>query len=108
MTGDNMVGTPSALTCGDAAVGLDERPTLYSVDATPEERQLRTASARRKRLDAQLAVARSDERVAILAALGSGMRQVQVCSITGFTREYIRRIRAERDGGPSPDTHATG
>jgi hypothetical protein len=77
------------------------------VDATPEERQLRTMSARRKRLDAQLATARTDERVAILAALDSGMRQVQVVSITGFTREYIRRIKAERDGGPSPDARAT-
>lgn len=105
MTGDNTVGTLSALACEDTAVGVDGWPTLYPVDATPEERQLRTASARRKRLDAQLVTARADERAAILAALDSGMRQVQVCSITGFTREYIRRIKAE---SVSPDSRASG
>jgi len=77
------------------------------VDATPEERQLRTMSARRKRLDAQLVTARADERTAILAALDSGIRQVQVCTITGFTREYIRRIKAERDAAPA-DSRASG
>lgn len=107
MTGDNTVGTPSALTCDDDPVGVDGWPTLYPVDATPEERQLRTMSARRKRLDAQLATARAEERDAIVAALDSGMRQVQVVAITGFTREYIRRIKAERDS-PSPDARATG
>ena len=106
MVDDNPVGTLSTLTCGDTPVGLDQWPTLYPVDATPEERTLRTASARRKRLDAQLVAARTDERAAILAALDSGMRQVQVVSITGFTREYIRRIKAEASG--SPESRATG
>jgi hypothetical protein len=77
------------------------------VDATPEERQLRTMSARRKRLDAQLLTARADERAAILAALDSGMRQVQVVSITGFTREYIRRIKAE-SAAPGSGATETG
>lgn len=92
MTGDNTVGTHSGLTCGETSVGLDEWPTLYPVDATPEERKLRAASTRRKRLDAQLVTARAEERAAIVAAMQAGMRQVQIVSITGFTREYIRRM----------------
>lgn len=101
MMDGNTVGTLGALTCGDTPVGVDGWPTLYPVDATPEERVLRTVSARRKRLDAQIAAIRAEERAAILAALDSGTRQVQVCSITGFTREYIRRIKAERDAASS-------
>lgn len=71
---------------------MDLWPTLCPVDATPSEKRLRAASARRKRLDSLLADARAEERAAIVDALADGMKQVQVCSITGFTREYIRRI----------------
>lgn len=83
--------------CGHP-LGLDEWPTLCPVDATPEERQLRAATARRKRLEAQLRTARLDERAAIAAALASRIRQVQICAITGYTREHVRRLaQSERD-----------
>ena len=103
--GDNTVGIHSALTCEDTLVGLDERPTLYVV-ASPEVEHLRVVSARRKRRDALLASDREEERAAILAALASGTRQVEVCAITGFTREYIRRItrdEARRNSDVSDD-----
>ncbi len=98
VTGDNTVGTLSALTSGDTLVGLDEWPSLCPVDAKPSEKRLRAASARRKRLDGLVAEARAEERAAILEAIDDGMRQVKVVSITGFTREYIRRIRNPQAG----------
>lgn len=60
--------------------------------ASEAEQRLRAASTRRKRLDSLIADARAEERAAILAALGEGMKQVEIVAITGFTREYIRRI----------------
>lgn len=87
-----MVGTHSRPIYNDDSVGLDEWPTLYPVDETPEEQQLRAISTRRKRQAAQLAVTRAEERAAVLAALASGTKQVRITAITGFTREYIRRM----------------
>lgn len=80
----------------DNVVGLDLWPTLGSVDLSPERRALRSAAAKRKRLDAQLRAARVEERAAIIAALDSGTKQVEVCAETGFTREHVRRL-ARRD-----------
>lgn len=85
--GRQQVATPIVYPDGHA-----QWPTLCPVDATPEERQLRAATARRKRLDAQLKAARMEERAAMLAAMDAGLKQVQVVAITGFTREHIRRL----------------
>ena len=42
--------------------------------------------------------ARLAERAAILAALESGIKQVDVVNITGYTREHVRRLaEAERE-----------
>ncbi len=87
-----MVGIHSVLTSDDDRECLDRWPTLCPVDATPEEQQLRSLSARRKRLAGLVKTARAEEREAILAAHNSGMKQVQICRITGFTRDYVRRI----------------
>lgn len=92
MTNDNPIGIPSRPGQFADQVGMDDWPTLYPVDDTPEERQLRAISARRKRQDASLAATRAEERAAILAAMATGTKQVQICAITGFTREYVRRI----------------
>lgn len=66
-------------------------PTLWTVPDTPEA-QLKAATARRKRAVRQADAARAAERTAILAALESGMRQVDVVAITGYTREHVRRL----------------
>lgn len=92
MQNGNQVGTHGRPPADDDLVCLDERPTLYPVDDTPDEQRLRSISTRRKRIAAQLAAARSEERDAILAALAAGTKQVRITAITGFTREYIRRI----------------
>lgn len=71
-------------------------PNLCLVDATPEA-QLRSATSRRKRAERAVKEARLAERAAILAALEAGLRQVDVVSITGYTREHVRRLaEAER------------
>jgi len=86
-------------------VGLDEWPTLCPVDATPEERQVRTALARLRRLEAQTKAAREDVATAVVAALEAGTKQVQLVRITGYTREHIRRLARKDDAG---DDAATG
>ena len=77
------------------------------MDDTPEERALRAISSRRKRLAAQIKALRAEERAAILAAHRTGSKQVKLCGITGFTRDYVRRV-TQSDGRPSPDARATG
>lgn len=54
-------------------------------------------------MEARLAQARQDERAAIAAAIDSGeLRQVDVVSLTGYTREHVRRlVLTERAGSPS-------
>lgn len=85
-------GTP-----GDLAnpVCPGQWPTLYPVDETPEERELRVISARRKRRAEADADDLAAQRSAIVAALDAGVKQVRIVAITGFTREYIRRIALE-------------
>lgn len=66
-----------------------------AVEAGPSGRvldRLAVSSAKRKQLVAEREEARTAEREAIVAVLGAGMKQVQVCSITGFTREHVRRL----------------
>lgn len=58
-------------------------------------RTLRVISARRARRAAADADDLKEQRAAIVAALDAGARQVQIVQITGFTREYIRRIALE-------------
>lgn len=63
------------------------------MDESPEERRIRLATAARKRAEERLAQARAEERAAITAAVDSGvMRQVEVCRLTGYTREHVRRL----------------
>jgi hypothetical protein len=108
MRSGNAVGILSGQTVADDLVGIDEWPTLYPVDATPSEKRLRAASTRRKRLDNLLNEARAEERAAIVEAIEAGMRQVQVVTITGFTREYIRRIAKPDSGRSGTDQRAAG
>lgn len=103
MTDDNPIGIPSRPGQFADLGGMDNWPTLYPVDDTPEERQLRAISARRKRQDATLAATRAEERAAILAALATGTKQVQICAITGFTREYVRRIERGAVSAPTAE-----
>ncbi len=58
------------------------------------EAALRAATARRKQALKKAEDARLAERAAIYAALESGMRQVDVVAITGYTREHVRRLDA--------------
>jgi len=58
-------------------------------------RELRVISARRNKRAAADAPDIAAQRRAIVAALDAGARQVQIVQITGFTREYIRRIALE-------------
>ena len=53
---------------------------------------LRKAAQRRLHAVAELDAAREDLRVAILADLAAGVRQVDIAKETGYTREQIRRI----------------
>src|SRR5690348_17102131 len=77
-------------------------PTLCLVEATPEA-QLKAATARRKRILKQAEAARLAERSAIMAALDSGIRQVDVVAVTGYTREHVRRLdAAEREARGLP------
>jgi DNA-directed RNA polymerase specialized sigma24 family protein len=107
MTGATLVGIHRVPQRDDDQEGLDRWPTLCSVDATPEEQKLRSVSGRRKRLAAQIKDVRVEEREAILAAHHSGMKQVQICRITGFTRDYVRRI-TDPKLTPAADDSATG
>lgn len=66
---------------------------MCHMDTGPEEQRIRQALAARKRAEARLAQARQEERAAITAAIDSGaMRQVDVCRLTGYTREHVRRL----------------
>lgn len=87
-----------------SAVGHCSWPTLCVVDETVET-QLRAASTRRRRLMRQLDEARTTERALIFDALESGGRQVDIVSITGYTREHVRRLsdaEADERGVPRP------
>lgn len=64
------------------------------VTGTGAGAQLRAATARRKRNEGRLRDARSAEARAIRAALHSGIRQVEIVAITGYTREHVRRLSA--------------
>lgn len=67
------------------------------VTGTGPDGRLRAATARRKQAVKKADDARLAERAAILAALESGLRQVDVVEITGYTREHVRRLaEAER------------
>lgn len=107
MTGATLVGIHHVPERDDDQAGMDSWPTLCSVDATPQEQELRAISARRKRLAAQIKDVRAEEREAILAAYNSGMKQVQICRITGFTRDYVRRI-TDPKLSPIADSSADG
>lgn len=76
------------------------RETVQLIDGlTQHEHAVREISLHRRALEAELEEARTEEREAIVAALDSGMKQVQVCALTGYTREHVRRIAiAVRDG----------
>lgn len=89
------VGTPGLPPPSDTPVCHDEWPTLYAVDETPEERALRVISTRRMKRAAADAADLAEQRAAIVAALDAGVKQVRIVAITGFTREYIRRIALE-------------
>lgn len=58
-------------------------------------RELRIISARRNRRANADAPDIAAQRRAIVAALDSGAKQVEIVAVTGFTREYIRRIALE-------------
>lgn len=73
------------------AGGLDEWPTLCLVD-TPEEKQVRAAAARVRRLEAQLRTARRELSIAVVAALDSGSKQITLVRLTEYTREHLRRL----------------
>jgi hypothetical protein len=75
---------------GALPVGLTD-PTSAAVH---DERlaELVAISQRRQEQKIELAELRKEERAAILAAMATGTKQVQICAITGFTREYVRRI----------------
>ncbi len=72
-------------------VGLDEWPTLCLVD-TPQEKQVKAAAARVRRLEAQLKTARQELSVAVVAALDAGSKQVTLVRLTEYTREHLRRL----------------
>jgi hypothetical protein len=60
---------------------------------------LRAASARRRRAERTVDAARAAERDAIVAALDSGLRQVDIVKITGWTRETVRRLAEKARAG---------
>jgi hypothetical protein len=70
------------------------------VTGTGASAQLRAATARRKRSEGRLRDARSAESRAIRAALDSGIRQVEIVAITGYTREHVRRLAAAAEPVP--------
>jgi hypothetical protein len=72
-------------------LALDEWPTLCLVD-TPQEKQVRAAAARVRRLEAQLKTARLDLSAAVVAALDTGSKQVTLVRLTEYTREHLRRL----------------
>jgi hypothetical protein len=59
---------------------------------TPEERQVKAAAARVRRLEAQLKTARQELSAAVVAALDANSKQVTLVRITGYTREHLRRL----------------
>jgi hypothetical protein len=63
------------------------------------ETALRAASTRRKRAERTVDEARAAERDAIVAALDSGLRQVDIVRITGWTRETVRRLAEKARAG---------
>lgn len=96
----NVQHTPRTL----VAVAGTVAETAERIDAMDEtHRELYAASQHRRALEIELEESRSEEREAIVAALDAGMKQAQVCEITGFTREHVRRIaiaiREERATG---------
>lgn len=87
--------------------------TLTVVNASPDVRlsAMELAEARVvaavqqvRALEAEIVDARTEERAAILAVLATGTKQVRICKITGFSREYIRRITLRGEA----DSRATG
>jgi len=87
-----------------AAVGATPTETAQRIGAlADDERELYEASQHRRAVEAELEAARAEERQAVVQALDDGMKQAQVCEITGYTREHIRRIalaiREERATG---------
>jgi hypothetical protein len=54
--------------------------------------RVRQAAAAQHRAEAQLERARAELRAAIVEALESGIRQRELVTMTGLSREHIRRI----------------
>jgi hypothetical protein len=73
---------------------------------TPQEKQVRAAAARVRRLEAQLKTARQELSVAVVAALDSGSKQVTLVRATEYTREHLRRLALIGRG--EDDTPKTG
>lgn len=71
---------------------------------TPEERQVKAAAARVRRLEAQIKAARLDLGVAVAAALDAGSRQVTLVRLTEYTREHLRRLALSGRGEEPRDT----
>lgn len=74
---------------------------------TPQEKQVKAAAARVRRLEAQLKVARQDLSVAVVEALDSGSKQVTLVRLTEYTREHLRRLALIGRSGED-DPRATG
>lgn len=86
-------------------MALDEWPTLCIVD-TPQEKQVRAAAVRLRRLEAQLKTARQELSAAVVEALDAKSKQVTLVRITGYTREHLRRLALIGRG--EDDTSKTG
>lgn len=84
---------------------MDEWPTLRLVEATPQEKRVKIAATRVRRLEAQLKAARQELGAAVVEALDADTKQVTLVGLTGYTREHLRRIALS---GREDDSRATG
>lgn len=70
-------------------------------DAAMDTAELELAAKRYREAEEALEAARQDLQVEAVRALQGGVRQVDVVRTTGWTREYLRRLRAKAEEGPA-------
>jgi thioredoxin-like negative regulator of GroEL len=61
------------------------------------------AAQRYRDAEHALAAARTDLQTEAVQALRAGVRQVEVVRATGWTREYLRKLRQRADEADRPD-----
>jgi hypothetical protein len=73
---------------------LNEATLLWQYVGMPRQpgHRVRQALAAQQRAEEQLEHARDELHAAIVEALESGIRQNELVTMTGYTREHIRRI----------------